>query len=340
MSFLSRLLSSLSGHSSTGSAQAAPSVRSPKRVENARVIGNALEVESPDFRGDAHVSPNQRWVLGCDDSDGKGRRGFRTSGNGRTVLVEMSTGRVASEARDLARPSEAAVSDVGTYVVADSGFGDSLSGRIHVRSQSGEQLYSRPFAANIYSVGISDCGQYVVVQTCHAPSGPDGNLLEVHDVVRKQPLFSVKPATPWSRAYAFDVEVDRLAKLWVIVDKLGRCAYDGSGSFLDHQGLMRAELNSPDVSTRLPAAQRLLQSSTSPAELETVLSVAEVAMKMNPTLDDGWVAKAVRLQGEALEALGRGSEAVAASEKALCIDPKIGVKKKLVALRKKLGSQA
>ena len=45
----------------------------------------------------------------------------------------------------------------------------------------------------------------------------------------------------------------------------------------------------------------------------------------------------LRVQGEALEALGRSTEALASYDAALALNPKIGVARKATALRKQLG---
>lgn len=54
---------------------------------------------------------------------------------------------------------------------------------------------------------------------------------------------------------------------------------------------------------------------------------------------EDWAVVAHRTRGEALEILGRYREAVDAYEKALALDDKAGVKRRVAALRKRLQMQ-
>ena len=265
----------------------------------------------------------------------KGQGGYRESGNGRVLLVDMVAGRIAHHIQNIARPWEAAVADTGTYVVNDVGFGSALSGDVLVFNQAGERLYERQFAANVFSVGISHCGRFIAVQTCNAPTGSDGNLLEVHDVQEGVCLSSASPQTAWSLKYAFEVDDGNLKRLWVHDDRLGRFAYSSSGVFLDHRKYLDAALTKGDTGTRILAAESLLDAPEGSSDIETALRVVSEAAEGAKESEQSWVPKALRLRGEALESLGRTSEAMAAYEAALAGDPKIGVKRRLAALQRR-----
>lgn len=55
---------------------------------NTELEGKWLTVDHPYFFGHANISPDKRWVVGCDDSDGGSLGGHRMKGNGRVILVD------------------------------------------------------------------------------------------------------------------------------------------------------------------------------------------------------------------------------------------------------------
>ncbi|EER60926.1 hypothetical protein AcdelDRAFT_1503 [Acidovorax delafieldii 2AN] len=76
-------------------------------------------LKRPDFFGRVRRSPSKRWIVGCNDSDGAGRGGFREGGHGRVVLVDHSSDRLMHELHCFARPMDAAACDAGNYIVQD-----------------------------------------------------------------------------------------------------------------------------------------------------------------------------------------------------------------------------
>jgi tetratricopeptide (TPR) repeat protein len=326
MSFISKILAVLFSKPPR-KKEAARRVRTGPSVPKARnttLDGDILQIAEPSFMGIAHVSPNKRWVVACADFNG----------NGRVALVDYEGDRVMTILNTLAQPLDAAVSDVGTFVVIDSGFNAQLRADLRAFSTDGQELYRRQFTANAYAIAISVCGQFAVVQTANAPKDADGSLLEVCDILNQKILFSVRLSTNWSQKYSFDVVEGKLKKLWVKFDKLGRFAYDPSGKFLDERKYLDARLTKGGFVERILAAEELLSSSPSPAVAEKVLLAVDEALVQGATEQADWAAKIHRLRGEAFELLQQSANAIGAYETALSLNPKIGVKSKLAALRK------
>ncbi len=128
MGFISRLKRLLVGSETIIPAETSPDSPKPqpkndRATRNAVVRDGWLTLTQPAFFGQAHRSSNKRWIVGCNDSDGVSRGGYRESGNGRVVLVDHQMDKVMHELRHFARPMDAAVADAGTYIVLDSGFG-------------------------------------------------------------------------------------------------------------------------------------------------------------------------------------------------------------------------
>lgn len=337
MNLFSKFVSAL-----TGGIQAPNTVKpvAARAVANQnpkfRLRDGFLEADEYDFWGAAHLSPSKQWVVGCDDSDGGGRGGNRERGNGRVLLVQMPQGSAVCEVRSIARPFDVAVSNIGTFAVNDSGFGNELAADAVAFDAQGTELYRRHYSANIFSIAISPCGRFMAVQTCNAPKSPGGNLLEVHDILSKATLFSKAPDTPWSKKFAFDVDRGALKQVWAYVEGLGRFAYSPSGEFIGAKKYQAASLDKGDYASRLFAIEKLLRESSDDKSAERALAVLETVLPEVPHAESSWQAKACRLKGEALEALGRMAEAVSAYELAIGFDPKIGVKKRLDSLRKRI----
>lgn len=309
-----------------------------RTARNAVVRDNWLTVKQPYFFGQAHRSPGKRWVVGCNDSDGVSRGGYRESGNGRVVLVDHQADKVVHELRCFARPMDAAVSDAGTYIVLDSGFGSALQGDVVALDLDGRERYRRHYRANVFNVGLSKCGRYAAVQTANAPSD-DGNLLEVLDLDRGGAVFSVPPATGWADKYSFDVDAEgRLKAVGVEHKGLGRFSYSTSGEFQDAQAFQAARLDKGDYATKIMSARDLLKTDATPDNARKALSTADAALAEGARDRPDWAAIAHRVRGEAYELLGQSREALEAFDQALSLDPKIGVQKRATALRKKLGT--
>jgi len=338
MGFVSKLMGLF------GAAAAAPKASAPDQPSRARQARNAtvrddwLEVTQPNFYGQAHRSPNRHWVVGCNDSDGTGHGGHRESGNGRVMLVDHQSDKVIHELTCFARPTDAAVSDAGNYIVHDCGLGSSLQGDVVAIGLDGRERYRRRYCANVFNIGLSKCGRYAAVQTANAPSG-DGNLLEVLDLDRSCTVFSVHPETGWADRYLFDVGVDGQFKaLSVLFNQLGKFRYSDKGEFRDKKSFQGARLNKGDYSTKVMAARDLIKDEPTPDSAKKALSTADAALVEGGKDNAEWGSIAHRVRGESYELLGQMPEALAAYEKALSLNPKVGVQKRATALRKVLGT--
>ena len=273
------------------------------------------------------------------DSDGAGTGGYRESGRGSVVLVDYVSDRVMHELKCFARPMDAAVSDTGSYIVQDGGFGSALQGEVVSIGTDGRERYRRSYSANVFNIGLSKCGRYAAVQTANAPSD-DGNLLEVLDLECCGPVFSVQPATGWADEYSFDVDSEgRLTALNVVHKGLGRFTYSASGDFQDAQVFQAAKLERGDYSAKLMAARDLLKTGATPENASKALNAANMALVEGAKDRPDWGAIAHRVRGESYEVLGQQTEALQAFELALSLNPKVGVQKRAVALRKKLGTR-
>jgi tetratricopeptide (TPR) repeat protein len=261
--------------------------------------------------------------------------GSRESGYGSYVLYNAVQNKTILRGQ-LERPNSGRVANNGYFSLEDWGFsGSGLSGVFYVLYPSGEIIIKRRFEANIYNSAISNEGKLAVCQTCHNPSGSDGNLLTLFDLTKKTELFSVHPIEQWAEKYDF-LEDQQI--LIVTLKDIGEFRYDKFGTFLDYATYNSARLTSKNYGVILRAAHQFLKDpDLDQKRIETILNAILRARTLGANSDQGNKLFALKIQGFTLEALGREREALAVYEEAIKIDPKIGVKRKADALKKKLG---
>lgn len=342
MGFISKLLSLISAPASPVQTRVPEAVSNrtggARRVRNAKLEDSWLTVGQPAFCGQAHVSHNKRWVLGCNDSDGVGRGGHREAGNGRVILIDCQADKVMHELESFARPMDAVVSDAGSYFVHDCGFGSALQGDVVAVGIDGRERYRKRYSANIFNLGLSKCGRYAVVQTANAPS-EDGNLLEVLDLDCSCAAFSVQPSTGWADRYSFDVDSDGELRALIVEHKgLGKFSYSAAGEFQDTEAFQSARLTSGDYTMRISAARDLLKEGATPENAKKALTAVDAALAGGAKDKPDWGSIAHRVRGESYELLGKIPEALSAYEQALSLNPKIGVQKRVTNLRKTLST--
>ncbi|WP_338639911.1 hypothetical protein [Burkholderia pyrrocinia] len=242
------------------------------------------------------------------------------------------------ELKCFARPTDAAISNVGTYIVLDSGFGSALQGDVVAIDLDGYERYRRHYTANVFNVGLSNCGRYAAVQTANA-SNDDGNLLEVLDLDHGRAVFSVRPSTRWADKYSFDVDAEGCLKaMGVVHRKLGTFRYCATGEFQDAKAYQTAQLTKGDYSMKLMAARDLLKNGATLDNARQALRAADAALEEGAKDRSDWGAIAHRVRGESYELLGQLPEALDAFDHALSLDSKVGVQKRAAVLRKRLGA--
>lgn len=283
--------------------------------------------------GLSHHSPNKHWSVGFRDPGPEASRERE-----RTVrLRNNTTGRIVATVESLQRPFSVGVSDVGVFAVEDAGPASELSAKLVVFDTAGNQVYARAYKANLAGFSISPCGRYVASQTCNS-SNEDCFILEIHDVAQQRVLASRTPATGWGDEFAFETENGELKRVFAKVRNIGKFAYSPTGEFLDAKKFMTARLTKGEPSTRIRAAEELVQVDGSDKALQRAMSAVEGAIVASPQ-DSKWLASAHRFKGELLEKMSRPADAIEAYRAALGLNPKVGVKKRLVELEKSASHQ-
>ena len=291
-------------------------------------------IKAPEFFGEYRRSPNGKWVICWLDADPSGTRGgARDSGKGLYLLYDLHRDKVVLDGC-LERPNNGHVADVGVYLLEDWKFGAGLNGMLYAGDPSGKVLLRHTFDANIYNSEVSADGTWAVCQTCNSPESEDGDRLALFDLLSGRVLFSVHPETGWADSY--DLRPSD-GTVFVVLKGIGRLAYDANGRFLDASAYEDARLKRGDFGDLLCSAEKLLKERPgNPAAAQRALEAATRARTAGADACSDWKARALKIQGLALEVLDRPAEALAAYSEALTLNPKIGVKRRADQLRKHL----
>lgn len=285
-----------------------------------------------DFFGQSSKSPDGRWAICWLD----GNSAMSGTALGRYLLVDVINRRVVLDG-NLERPNNGHVANSGAFCLEDWQFYDSgLHGRFVAIDPSGQTLISQDVAANLYDNAISEHGHLAACQTANAP-GEDGNSLFLFDLNARRQLFHVHPRSARANHYAFD-ESNR--EMTVVLDGLGRFRYDEHGVFLDGEKYDQACATGEQVDVVLGIAQSILaEVDPPPARVTLALQAATRAVELSRGPQLQWKAASCKAKGMVHELLGDARSAMASYEAAVEADPKIGVKRRLQSLKRRLGLQ-
>lgn len=319
------------GPAATSSASLAP----PSAERNCALDAPFIHIARPALSAKPFACPSGQWIVACDDSDGMLRGGCRDQGNGRVLLIDYPSDTIALDLAQFERPTLAAAANNGTFIVHDCRFGGQMRGDVTIIDVSGHTLMHRSYSANVGNVAISPCGRFAAVRTLNAPSS-HANLLEVFDVLQGVTLFSITPVTTWISDYQFKVDAGgQLLAVLIVCPQLGTFEYAPSGTFLSSKEFFDARLANADFSVAIPAARELLDGSANEECAHQALSVVDAAIRAGVRNRPDWAAIAYRVRGEAFEVLGRLDDAVEAYTAALSFNPKVGVQRRMAALKKR-----
>ena len=282
--------------------------------------GNVWEVVS---------SPDGSWAILTRDADDRYEHvGYRTSGPGRYRLVEGSVTRCQGQ---LDRPNDARVANNGTFLVSDWLFGDDRRCRVCVFDKAGTPLIDGRYAANVLATGISDDGRFGALQLASNPDAPDfDDRAIVWDLELGITLWSKQLEGGPARTIVLDTAAGVLRSM---TSRAGRVEYDlATGStdigalrdtFLEQgNGFEVLDLVMDEVATGSVREDRA-------AVLIAYCEAAAAKLQPYPSHQ----ARALRVAGEIAETQHDPVTALRYWDRALAIDPKVGVRMRAKALR-------
>jgi hypothetical protein len=300
----------------------------PPPVADVKKVGSSMVlIKSINFFGSYSESPNGKYIVTCQDSDhSRGVGGYRTKGNGRFALVELSNILFLKECQ---RPNDGKVSNNGTVIISDWLFGDELGSTLLVYDITGQRILEHRFTANAFNNGISPDGQFAAVQLCNSDT-EDANSLFLFNLNSKSLISKFKPQTGWADSYNFDIEYKTVSLCY----RNGRSyRYSFDGTFLDSARYQTERVEDASATELVLIVQEMLKKSESALPYD-LLGLLDRAFSQKLSEYPDYLAIAYRLRGELYEAVGLPRKAIDAYREALGLDPKIGIKKRLGKLEK------
>ncbi|MHC4533483.1 MAG: tetratricopeptide repeat protein [Planctomycetota bacterium] len=300
----------------------------PSSTKDVERSDDWLRIKSIDFFGQFSTSPNGRYTLGwregtpASEPDGTLKR---TQGS----YVLLDGDEIMLQGK-MQRPNDGKVANNGTFILNDWMLHTKTNGTFYAFDVQGNILIKHLFQANLFNNGLSPDGKYAICQTA--------NTLNFFDLSTGEHLWQKKPAGYLADSYEFDLEKE----LIYAVDKnLGKFAYSFSGEFLDTKQQYTARIENAirqsDGSSLAFRAREHFQNLGEKIDTDTakeILSLLEKALQLGL---DGYAneeAMVYRTVGEVHEALDEKLKAIESYEKALELNPKVGVKRRLNALKK------
>jgi len=286
-----------------------------------------LHIREKNFFGQFAKSPSGRYTVAwCDGHFVGTANGGSKKVRGRVLLLD---GDKVVVDRKMPRPNEGKVSDTGVLIIHDWGDFETLSGIFHAINFQGETVVKRKFSANILNNGLSSDGRLAVCQTANAPSR-DGNILTVFDLTKGAEIARWQPESGWADSYEFPG-----GDVLQLVDRDGGiCDYTLQGKLMNREQWVESRVAKGD----LRIIQAMFEEAGGRPEgtvLQKLLEGTEVAIDQ-PDAHPHTRAAALKLRGLCFEGSGPLAEALNCYDKAIALNPKIGVKQRADRIRKTL----
>lgn len=304
-----------------------------------------IESESFSFSGRRLRSPNGRWVLALGSVLDWDAQELSSDDANETAFL-LGDGKLACQITSLRRPREAALCDAGNFAINDHGPADDFIGAgasLSVFSTKGECLSSLRLGAAIEMPALSPDGRILAFHTLAAPSNStnqeDGESLFVVEAISGAVRWRANLPVIWP----LSIDIDGAESRVIVRGHSGESyRYTFDGEFLDSDLLEAASLEADAASESgyalFDRACELLQGPAAEASRDarsecTSLLEKALGKEMSPNA----MGLAHRLLGEIAEAEGDVDLALAAYEAAIASNPRVGVKRRLDALRKAEG---
>lgn len=311
--------------------EAADKSEKPRTVE-VWETASMLQISSMDFFGPHSRSPNGRYTLAWCDGSGL-RGGARDSGEGRYILLD---GKQVVVDGAMQRPNDGRVADNGTFVLNDWRFSSELTGIFWAFRSDGSLILSRSFSANLFNNGLSVDGAFACCQTCNSPS-EDSSVLAIFDLIGGQEISTFSAESGWASDYEFPPGAGVVRLRYQNDD--AAFGYALSGEFIEREQWVTSRLQGGD----LYMVKRLLEEAGGSPDVvaaKRLLDAIEIGLGHQNWRDDRSQALGWRLRGEILEATDAVAQALECYDKALALNSKIGIKRRVDQLRKSLSAKA
>lgn len=274
------------------------------------------------FYGTEKYSSNGAYCVSYSEgyyNDDKWKNGDIALVKGKTVLYK----------KKLQRPNECAVSNNGIVICCDYLNSDESIGKIIIFDIKGEVLFTRKTKANLGMCSISDNGTIALFET-YGSENSDSNSIFLVDTVTK--LITAQ----FERSYAFNsASIDSDSKLIQLKNHKGFIfEIDFEGNQTNLQDYENQIMTKGSTYDRLC----LFQSKTDEEKFKDkgYLNILKSALTDKDASYSFGQDRIYRMLGEFYEANNDIEKTIENWEKAVQINPKVGIKRKLDSLKKQL----
>ena len=296
-----------------------------------------MSLPSRQFVGHFSASPNGRYRVAWGRGAGTTRNPPDSRPVGRYLLLDGNT--VVAEGR-MTCPEDGRVANNGNFIVNDWEDTSALSGSLVVFDRAGREIIRRRFNANLFNNGLSPDGRFAACHTCNSHDPNDSATLAVFDLSAGREVAHWQAESGWPNSYEFSEDGKTLGLGY---KGLGTFRYSLTGDFIDRDIWIKACLTKGEYGTTILMVESLIKAEGKelPAELASkLISPLDRIDLQFGTADPQWRALALKLRGMCLEAFGAPAKALGCYERALELDPKIGVKRRADRLKKREGTRA
>lgn len=293
-----------------------------KRVKDGTLRTDKSEITIENitgFYGTEQFSPNKLYCVSYLDGhseNGKWKNGEIALLKGNTLLFK----------KKVQRPIECYVSNEGIIICCDWQYSDVPKGKFLIFDTSGEKIFFKNTKANLGTCAISENSKFALFETYNSDTSDD---IFIVDIQQKQIIQSFQRPTSFNKAIIDDenkrIKLEDPKGLLFEIDFAGaqtnKSEYENQimtkGSVFDQFCLYSQK--SDDVKFKDTNYLDLLKNALTDKESSYSFGKASI----------------YRMIGEYYEANGDIPKTIENWEKAMQIDSKIGVKRKLVTLKKK-----
>ena len=250
--------------------------------------------------------------------------------SGRFVLFENSKLLLKGEAKS---PSDCHVANNGRFFIISqqSSPSDAPLDSFLYFDKFGKLLTSGQLHAAIVNPSISETGKFAVFQSA-ASDNEDSMQLIVYDVDAKTILWQTEWGPHWAHAYNFD-EANK--KLTLIYPELGNYEFGPDGSFLsgDQWEIDQVKLSYGKELNQIVESLILnnFEAAKSIRLLKLLNERSQERWFQNNPKDKSFILRSI---GEVQLAMGQKTQSSETWERAVSLNPKIGLQRKLESLRK------
>lgn len=300
-----------------------------KKVTIKDNIGDFIEIEEIGLFGQYDISANKKYIIvykdGHYENDKyiKGEYAFIKNNN---LVIH----------KKMPRPNDGKVANNGNFIINDWGNSEKLSGTFYTLNESGNIIIKKKFKANLYNNGLSNNGEFAVCQMANSPHEEYSSKLFLFDLEKGKLINSFVPKTGWADNYSFDIKNNELV---LIYKDENSYRYNFNGKLLDKEKWENSVKNSDNPYTvfyDLEEKYKQLSEDVTKKELNNFLENFMNLLETEISSSDNLYSKLHRYIGELNLELGNEKEALNYFEKALEINEKVGVKRVIKRLRKKL----